>query len=179
MTSLFAQGYDRGGEDPAPISFVSIILTIIVVIIYIIIRRNREIESKNTAFKNLGINEKSAITIICPFAVKDKTYIVDPMIIFRNNNLVILSHKEALEIGEFGKSIEIPTNEIQSIELSKNTDSFTKEMGFTGALTFLQTNKQITQFVFNDKYDSEVRRFTNFKNEIRNKVNIEISKKNL
>jgi hypothetical protein len=169
---IYAQRFDRGGEEPAsPPSYGFVILIIIIGFIILWINVGKDSKRSKAAFVGLGVEENRTI-IFGRYAIKGDTRLEHPRAFIRRDRLIIVSRAEAERTAEFQQKIEIPIDGIQSIELTKTRDFYagSKGMGFAGSLTITEKNLQITEFVFNDDSKSEVKRFSEIRMKLINEI---------
>ncbi len=160
----YARG--RGIEDLKGPSIGGILLMISVAIIYIIYKANQGLKNREIVYNRLGINENS-IYRFGRYAIQGKLKLEYPIAYIESGELIIISKEEADEHASASNKIRIKLSHIKSITVTNTKDGYTSyTQGFNKALAIIEENSFYTEFVFNGKYESEIRRYNELKNEL-------------
>ncbi len=168
----FAQGYDRGGEEPVSgLGLGGIIVMFIIGIIVVVIKGESDLKRRKKAFSDFGIDTISKIEF-GRYAIKGDTRLEYPIAFISNNSLTIISKEEADKSGKIEHEIVISIDNLQKVIIAKTQDRYAKYQSFTGALTLIEKDSTFTELVFNDSIQREVARFTELQNKLKSEFKL-------
>ena len=163
-----AQRYDRGGEEYGPPMTIGyLIFLVVIVLIILFVKSGNDLKRRKEAYQRKEIGENSLIKF-GRYAIKKEIRLEYPVAYIKDKILIFISQDEADRTGEILNHIRIPISNIESIDITKTIDKYANhtQIGFTGSLTVKEKNDEFTELVFNDKAESEIKRFTILKERL-------------